>query len=60
MKAKNPLTYDQAVKQIEDIVKDLETTEALSIDEYKSKAKKAKNLLDFCQKELQGMEKDLL
>lgn len=41
-------------------MKELEQSEALSMDVYKSKAKEAKELLDFCEKQLGVMEKDLL
>jgi exodeoxyribonuclease VII small subunit len=43
------MTYDQAIKRIEQIVSELEQSEAISMDTYQSKAKEAKDLLTFCQ-----------
>ena len=54
------MTYDEAIGKVEAIVKDLEQSEALSMDIYKKKAQEAKELLDFCEKQLGKMEKDLL
>lgn len=49
-------TYDQAIKRIEQIVNELEQSEALSMDNYQAKAKEAKELLTFCQKQLSDWE----
>ncbi len=54
------MTYDEALARVEAIVKELEQSEALSMDVYKKKAQEAKDLLDFCEKQLGAMEKDLL
>lgn len=54
------MSYDEAIKRIEAIVKELEQSEALSMDVYKKKAQEAKELLDFCEKQLGVMEKELL
>lgn len=53
------MTYDEAIKRVEQIVHDLEQTEALSVTDYQKKAKEAKQLLDFCQAQLVEMEKAL-
>lgn len=53
------MTYDEAIKRLEEIVQSMETGEALSISEYKTKAAEAKKLIDFCQKELTEMEKQM-
>lgn len=53
------MTYDEAIKRIEQIVSELEQSEALSMDDYQAKAKEAKNLLAFCQKELVDWEKKM-
>ena len=53
------MNYDEAIKRIEQIVKELEQTEALSMDAYQAKAKEAKELLDFCQKQLTNWEKKM-
>lgn len=54
------MTYDQALKRIENIVYELEQAEALSVSEYRAKAEEAKQLLDFCCSQLSDMEKQLL
>ena len=43
------MTYDDAIKRIEQIVGELEQSEALSMEAYQAKAKEAKELLCFCQ-----------
>lgn len=53
------MTYDEAIKRIEQIVKDLEQSEALSMDAYQSKAMEAKELLSFCQSQLTDWEKKM-
>ncbi len=52
MEKDNNMTYDQAIAQVETIVKELEQTEALSMELYRQKADEAKKLLDFCMKQL--------
>ncbi len=53
------MTYDQAIKRIEQIVRELEQTEALSVSEYKKKATEARELLSFCESQLVELERDL-
>lgn len=53
------MTYDQAIKRVEQIVHELEQTEALSVSEYKKKAAEAQKLLNFCQSQLVELEKSL-
>ena len=53
------MTYDEAIKRIEQIVSELEQSEALSMDTYQAKAKEAKELLTFCQKQLTDWEKKM-
>lgn len=50
------MTYDEAIKRIEQIVTELEQSDALSMDSYQAKAKEAKELLVFCQKQLTDWE----
>lgn len=50
------MSYDEAIKRIEQIVSELEQSEALSMDTYQAKAKEAKELLTFCQKQLTDWE----
>ena len=53
------MTYDQAIKRVEQIVHELEQTEALSVSDYKKKATEAQELLNFCQSQLVDLEKSL-
>ena len=53
------MSYDQAIKRIEQIVSELEKTEALSVTAYKQKAEEAKQLLNFCESQLREMENEL-
>ena len=53
------LTYEQAMKRVEDIVRELEQTEALSVTTYRQKAEEAKQLLRFCEAQLREMETQL-
>ena len=53
------MSYDEAIKRIEQIVSELEQSEALSMDTYQAKAKEAKELLLFCQKQLTDWEKKM-
>ena len=52
-KAKNNLSYDDAMARVETIVKQLEQSDGLSMDEYKQLATEAKTLLDFCRQQLE-------
>ena len=53
------MTYDEAIKRIEQIVSEMEQSEALSMDVYKAKAIEAKELLSFCQSQLTDWEKKM-
>jgi exodeoxyribonuclease VII small subunit len=53
------MSYDEAIKRIEVLVTELEVSKAISMDEYLVKAKEAKELIVFCQKELTGWEKKM-
>ena len=50
------MTYDEAIKRIEEIVQELEQSSAMSMDAYQEKAKEAKELLTFCYKQLSDWE----
>ena len=52
------MTYDEALQQLTAIVNSLETENALSMEEYKKKAKEAKKLIAFCREQLTGIEND--
>ena len=53
------MTYDEAIKRIEQIVQELEQSDALSMDAYQAKANEAKELLNFCQRQLTNWEKKM-
>lgn len=53
------MTYDEAIKRLESIVQELEDSQALSMDAYQAKAKEAKELLAFCQKQLKDWEEKM-
>ena len=53
------MSYDEAIKRIEQLVSELEATKAISMDAYLAKAKEAKELIVFCQNELIGWEKKM-
>lgn len=53
------MTYDEAIQRIEQIVQELEQSEALSMDAYQAKAKEAKELLSFCLKQLTDWEEKM-
>ena len=53
------LTYEQAIKRVEEIVRELKQPEALSVTAYKQKAGEAKQLLTFCESQLREMETEL-
>lgn len=56
---KRDMTYDEAIKRIEQIVQELEQSEALGMDAYQEKAKEAKELLTFCHAQLTDWEKKM-
>lgn len=54
------MTYDENIQKAEQLVKELEQADALSMDTYKTKAAEAKRLLDMCEQQLKKMQDDLL
>ena len=50
------MSYDEALKRIEQIVSELEQSEALSMDAYQARAQEATELLTFCKKQLTDWE----
>lgn len=49
------MTYDEAIQRAEQIIAQLESSEAISMDEYARRAKEATELLQFCKKEIEGI-----
>lgn len=54
------MNYDETIRKAEQLVKELEQAEALSMETYKTKAAEVKKLLTECEKELKKMKQDLL
>ncbi|MBO7458177.1 MAG: exodeoxyribonuclease VII small subunit [Paludibacteraceae bacterium] len=52
MEKANKISYDEAIKRAEEIIAQLELSEALSMEEYKKKAAEATALLKLCHAEL--------
>ena len=48
---KQNLSYDEAMARVETIVKQLEQSEALSMEEYRTLAAEAKDLLALCRRQ---------
>jgi len=55
----NKMTYSDAMSELETILKQLENTDEVNIDDISSKVKRASELMDFCRKKLQVLDKDL-
>ncbi len=51
-------TYDQALQEAQQIIEYLEQAPAISLQEYQTKAKQAKALLDFCESTLVEFTKE--
>ena len=54
----NDITYDSAIKEIEDILQKIESGE-LSVDGLTEKVKRVASLLEICQKKLKTTEKEI-
>jgi len=54
----NKLTYNEAIKELEEIVRKTSSGE-LNVDELAQKLKRAKELADYCQKRLKSIESDI-
>lgn len=53
------MNYDEAIKRIEEIVHELEQSEALSMDMYQARAKEGKELLTYCHNQLTAWEEKM-
>ena len=58
MAMKNELTYDNALAELQMIVSQLQE-EVVSVDDLSMKAKRAAELVKFCQEKLRRTEEDL-
>jgi exodeoxyribonuclease VII small subunit len=52
-------TYTTAITELENILKQLENTEEINMDEITSKLKRASELMEFCKKQLHMINQDL-
>ena len=46
------MNYDEAIAKLENLVRQLENSEGLSMQEYNERAAEATKLLEFCRNEL--------
>ncbi len=53
------MSYDEAIQKLDTIILSLEQKEAISMEEYKQKAKEAKDLIAFCKQQLTAIEKEI-
>ncbi len=58
MEENNNMTYTQAVKELDEIVKKMQDPEC-SIDNLSQYTKRAKELLDFCRNKLTATDQEL-
>lgn len=58
MAKKNEKTYEEALKELHDIVEKLENKE-VKIDDLSETVIKAKELVDFCREKLERTEADI-
>jgi exodeoxyribonuclease VII small subunit len=56
--SKEKLKYDEAIVELEQIVKEMEYGE-ISVDELSVKIKRSAFLIDFCKKKLKSTEEDV-
>ena len=49
------MTYDEAIKRAEEIIAQLESSEAISIEEYKRLANEATGLLNHCKQQIEKL-----
>lgn len=58
MSKNKDLTYETALTQLQNIVKDLENRD-IKIDDLASKVNEAKSLVDFCREKLSKTEEEI-
>ena len=52
------LSYDEALKRVEEIVSQLEQSDAISVEAYKKLADEATRLLSYCREEIEKLATD--
>lgn len=53
------MNYDEAIKQLEQIMHEIETDDAMPLSVFKQKVKQARELIDFCDKQIANIESEL-
>lgn len=59
MEKESKLTYDAAMARVEEIIRQLENSEAIGLQEYKKLSQEAQQLLSFCRAEIIKLEEQL-
>lgn len=59
MEKENKISYDEAIKRAEEIVQQLEQSEAIGLEEFRRLSKEAKELLAYCREEIDKLENNL-
>lgn len=55
----NKLTYNEAINELEKILKELESNSEINFDQITQKIQRATELLEFCNKKLHQIDEDL-
>lgn len=53
------MSYDQAMARLQEIVQQLENGQAISLDQYTKLAKEAKELIEYCRKQLTELDGEI-
>ena len=53
------MTYQEKINRLEQILREIESQDAISMDLYRAKAEEAKALIEACRKDILGMENSL-
>ena len=57
--AKEKITYNEAVSELETILKELEDNDEINMDLVAGKVKRASYLIEFCKKQLHELDSDI-
>jgi len=57
--AKEKITYNEAVSELETILKELEDNDEINMDLVAGKVKRASFLIEFCKKQLHELDSDI-
>lgn len=59
MEKESKWTYDAAMARVEEIIRQLENSEAIGLQEYQKLSQEAQQLLSFCRTEINKLEEQL-